>query len=38
MTRAKQINDKNTFMPRVNKDAAQRFVRNGLWEMKNKKK
>ncbi|XP_024220813.1 nuclear nucleic acid-binding protein C1D [Bombus impatiens] len=38
MTRAKQINDKNTFMPRVNKDAAQRFVRNGLWEIKNKKK
>lgn len=37
MTRAKQINDRNTLMPRVNKDAAQRLVRNGLWELKNKK-
>lgn len=38
MIRAKQINDKNTLMPRVNKDAAKRFVRNGLWEPKDKKK
>ncbi|CAL7943632.1 unnamed protein product [Xylocopa violacea] len=37
MTRAKQINDRNTLMPRINKNAAQRFVRSGLWEMKNKK-
>ncbi|XP_076625310.1 nuclear nucleic acid-binding protein C1D [Colletes latitarsis] len=37
MTRAKQIEERNTLMPRINKDAAQRFVRNGLWEMKNKK-
>ncbi|XP_076167141.1 nuclear nucleic acid-binding protein C1D [Ptiloglossa arizonensis] len=37
MTRAKQIEDRNTLMPRINKDAAQRFVRNGLWEMKNNK-
>lgn len=38
MTRAKEINDKKTLMPHINKDAAQRFVRNGLWEIKNKKK
>lgn len=38
MTRAKQINDRKTLMPHINKDAAQRFVRNGLWEIKNKKK
>ncbi|XP_017756428.1 PREDICTED: nuclear nucleic acid-binding protein C1D-like [Eufriesea mexicana] len=38
MARAKQINDRNTLMPRVNKDAAQRFVRNSLWEIKNKDK
>ncbi|XP_076753125.1 nuclear nucleic acid-binding protein C1D [Xylocopa sonorina] len=38
MARAKQINDRNTLMPRINKNAAQRFVRSGLWEMKNKKK
>ncbi|KAF3430000.1 hypothetical protein E2986_08151 [Frieseomelitta varia] len=38
MARAKQINDKKTIMPHINKDAAQRFVRHGLWELKNKKK
>ncbi|XP_043263898.1 nuclear nucleic acid-binding protein C1D-like isoform X2 [Colletes gigas] len=37
MTRAKQIEERITLMPRINKDAAQRFVRNGLWEMKNNK-
>lgn len=37
MVRAKQINDKNTLMPRVNKDAAKRFIRNSLWELKQKK-
>ncbi|CAK9823890.1 Nuclear nucleic acid-binding protein C1D [Anthophora retusa] len=36
MTRARQINDRNIPIRRVNKDAAQRFIRNGLWEMKNK--
>ncbi|KAK2577822.1 hypothetical protein KPH14_008891, partial [Odynerus spinipes] len=34
MVRAKQINDRNTLMPRVDKNAAQRFVRNGLWQPK----
>jgi len=34
MVRAKQINDKNTLMPRINKDAAERFMRNSLWELK----
>lgn len=34
MERAKQINDKNTLMPRVDKNAAQRFIRNSLWEPK----
>ncbi|XP_017891865.1 nuclear nucleic acid-binding protein C1D-like [Ceratina calcarata] len=38
MLRAKQINDRKTLMPRINKDAAQRFVRNGLWEIKKKDK
>jgi len=37
MVRAKQINDKNTLMPRVNKDAAKRFMRNSLWELKQRK-
>ncbi|XP_024869650.1 nuclear nucleic acid-binding protein C1D-like [Temnothorax curvispinosus] len=37
MVRAKQISDKNTLMPRINKDAAKRFVRNSLWELKQKK-
>lgn len=34
MVRAKQINDRNTLMPRVNKNAAKRFVRNSLWQPK----
>lgn len=38
MMRAKQINDRNTLMPRVNKEVAQRFIRNGLWEMANNNK
>lgn len=38
MLRAKQINDRKTLMPRINKGAAQRFVRNGLWEIKKKDK
>lgn len=37
MVRAKQISDKNTLMPRVNKDAAKRFMRNSLFELKQKK-
>ncbi|KAL6258883.1 hypothetical protein P5V15_010829 [Pogonomyrmex californicus] len=37
MVRAKQINDRNTLMPHLNKDAAKRFVRNSLWELKHKK-
>jgi len=37
MMRAKQINDRKTLMPRLNKDAAKRFVRSGLWEPKQKK-
>lgn len=36
MVRAKQISDKNTLMPRINKDAAKRFMRNSLWELKQK--
>ncbi|XP_012272449.1 nuclear nucleic acid-binding protein C1D [Orussus abietinus] len=32
MARAKQIHDRNTLMPRVNRDVAQRFVRSSLWE------
>ncbi|KAL0112485.1 hypothetical protein PUN28_012065 [Cardiocondyla obscurior] len=36
MIRAKQINDKNTLMPRINKDVAKRFVRSGLWDLKQK--
>ncbi|XP_053980302.1 nuclear nucleic acid-binding protein C1D-like [Hylaeus volcanicus] len=35
MTRAKQIEDRNTLMPRINKDVAQKFVRNGLWDARN---
>ncbi|XP_014209908.1 nuclear nucleic acid-binding protein C1D [Copidosoma floridanum] len=31
MARAKQIHDRNTIMPRLNVDAAQRFIRSGLW-------
>jgi exosome complex protein LRP1 len=31
MARAKQIHDRNTIMPRLNKDAAKRFIRSGLW-------
>lgn len=34
MVRAKQINDRNTLMPRIDKNAAQRFVRHGLWQPK----
>ncbi|XP_014602005.1 PREDICTED: nuclear nucleic acid-binding protein C1D-like [Polistes canadensis] len=34
MLRAKQIEDKKTLMPRINKNAAQRFIRNSLWESK----
>lgn len=38
MMRAKQISDRNTLMPRVNKEVAQRFIRNGLWEVVNNNK
>ncbi|XP_031830576.1 nuclear nucleic acid-binding protein C1D [Nomia melanderi] len=38
MTRAKQIEERNTLMPRINKEAAQRFVRNGLFDVKNNKR
>ncbi|KAJ8668803.1 hypothetical protein QAD02_000062 [Eretmocerus hayati] len=31
MVRAKQIHDRNTRMPRLNRDAAQRFIRSSLW-------
>ncbi|XP_015172159.1 PREDICTED: nuclear nucleic acid-binding protein C1D-like [Polistes dominula] len=34
MIRAKQIEDKKTLMPRINKNAAKRFIRNSLWESK----
>ncbi|XP_029039929.1 nuclear nucleic acid-binding protein C1D-like [Osmia bicornis bicornis] len=37
MARAKQISDRNSLMPRVNKDVAKRFVRNSLWEINKKK-
>lgn len=37
MIRAKQVNDRNTLMPRINKDVAKRFVKNSLWELKQKK-
>lgn len=37
MTRSKQINDRKTLMPRINKNSAKRFVRNSLWEPKQKK-
>ncbi|KYN02734.1 PREDICTED: nuclear nucleic acid-binding protein C1D-like [Cyphomyrmex costatus] len=37
MIRAKQINDKNTLMPHVDINAAKRFVRNSLWDVKQKK-
>lgn len=36
MVRAKQIEDKNTLMPRINKDVVKRFMRNSLWELKRK--
>ncbi|XP_063980443.1 nuclear nucleic acid-binding protein C1D-like [Diachasmimorpha longicaudata] len=36
MMRAQEIKDKKTKMPRINRDAAQRFVRSGLWEPKQK--
>ncbi|EFN68148.1 Nuclear nucleic acid-binding protein C1D [Camponotus floridanus] len=36
MMRAKQIHDRNTLMPRINKDVAMRLVRNSLWESKQK--
>ncbi|XP_076661495.1 nuclear nucleic acid-binding protein C1D [Halictus rubicundus] len=38
MMRAKQIEERNTLMPRINKDVAQRFVRNGLFDVKNNKR
>lgn len=38
MGRAKQIHDRNTLMPRVNKDVAQRFIRSGLWDPKQNRK
>ncbi|XP_058794505.1 nuclear nucleic acid-binding protein C1D-like [Phymastichus coffea] len=34
MARAKQIHDRNTIMPRLNKGVAERFIRNGLWTLK----
>ncbi|EFN81162.1 nuclear nucleic acid-binding protein C1D [Harpegnathos saltator] len=37
MLRAKQIEDRNTLMPHINKEAAKRFVRSGLWEPKQKR-
>ncbi|KAH0945358.1 hypothetical protein HN011_005389 [Eciton burchellii] len=37
MLQAKQIGERNSLMPRINKDAAKRFVRNGLWEPKQKR-
>jgi len=37
MLQAKQISERNSLMPRINKDAAKRFVRNGLWEPKQKR-
>lgn len=36
MIRAKQINDRNTLRPRINKDVAKRLVKNSLWELKQK--
>ncbi|XP_015119317.1 nuclear nucleic acid-binding protein C1D [Diachasma alloeum] len=36
MVRAQEIKDTKTKMPRLNRDAAQRFVRSGLWEPKKK--
>lgn len=38
MARAKQINDRNTLMPRLNKNVAGRFIRNSLWELEQSKK
>ncbi|KAI4499734.1 hypothetical protein M0802_004990 [Mischocyttarus mexicanus] len=38
MIRAKQIEDKKTLMPRVNKNVARRIIRNSLWEPKVKDK
>lgn len=37
MIRAKQIAERKTLMPHINKDAAKRFIRSGLWEPKQKK-
>ncbi|XP_015520921.1 nuclear nucleic acid-binding protein C1D [Neodiprion lecontei] len=37
MARAKQIKDRDTIMPRVNREVAQRFVRSGLWECRSDK-
>lgn len=37
MMRAKQIEDRNALMPHINKEAAKRFVRSGLWEPKQKR-
>jgi len=31
MMRSQQIKDKKTIMPRINVNAAKRFIRNGLW-------
>lgn len=33
-TKAKQVQDRRTIMPRINVPAAQRFIRSGLWEPK----
>jgi exosome complex protein LRP1 len=30
--RAKQVQDRKTIMPRIDKAAAQRFIRSGLWQ------
>lgn len=35
MVRSQEIKDRKTKMPRIDKDAAKRFVRNGLWAPKN---
>ncbi|XP_011504613.1 PREDICTED: nuclear nucleic acid-binding protein C1D-like [Ceratosolen solmsi marchali] len=36
MARAKQIHDRNTKMPRINKDVAKRFIKHELWDPKSK--
>lgn len=36
MIQAKEINDRNTLMPRIDKDAVKRFVKSSLWELKQK--